>query len=163
MSVAKYEEQVENLARGLSEADPANEAQYRSNARAYCGKLESLKERQQAVLAAAGGQNVILFHEAYAYVAEGYGLKVSYVLDLDEERQVSAGEVSDVLSAVEKDHVNYILAEQRFGQSMGDTVEKESDARVIYLDPLNRGDYGKDSYLDGMSENIRLLEECFGV
>lgn len=163
MSVADYEKQVENIAKGLAEADPAHEKQYQSNAKDYCGRLEDLKERQQAVFAAARGQNVILFHEAYAYVAEDYGLSVSYVMDLDEERQVSAGEVSEVLSAVKKDHVKYILAEKRYGKSMGDTIEKESDARVIYLDPLNRGDYEKDSYLDGMSENIRLLEQYFGA
>ncbi len=163
MSVADYEEQVRNIARGLSKADPAHEEQYQSNAGDYCGRLESLRERQQAVCETARGQNVILFHEAYAYVAEDYGLTVSCVLDLDEERQVSAGEVSEVLTAIERDHVNYILAEKRYGQSMGDTMERESDVRVIYLDPLNRGDYDRDSYLDGMSENIRLLEQCFGM
>ena len=61
---------------------------------------------------------MILFHEAYAYVAEDYGLQVNYLLDLDEERQVSAGEVSDVLSAVRKGHVKYILAEELYGKSL---------------------------------------------
>lgn len=163
MSIGLYEKQVDNIAMGLARTDPLHAKQYESNAKDYCGKLENLRERQQALYDAADGQNVILFHEAYAYVAADYGLPVSYVLDLDEERQVSAGEVSDLLSAVQKDHVKYILAEKRYGKSMGDTVEKESDARVIYLDPLNRGNYDKDSYLKGMEENIRLLEQCFGV
>ena len=161
MSIASYKKQVENIAKGLASADPAHETEYESNARDYCEKLETLEQRKQAVYDAAKGQKVILFHEAYAYVAEDYGLTVSYVMDLDEERQVSAGEVSDLLAAVKKDHVRYILAEKRYGQSMGDTIEKESDVRVIYLDPLNRGDYDKDSYLKGMEENIRLLEQCF--
>lgn len=162
MSIGLCEQQVENIAKGLAKADPSHEKQYESNAKDYCGKLEKLKERQQAVYEAAKGKNVILFHEAYDYVAEDYGLSVSYVMDLDEERQVSAGEVSDLLSAVQRDQVKYILAEKRYSQSMGDTVEKESDARVIYLDPLNRGDYDRDSYLKGMEENIKLLEQCFG-
>lgn len=163
MSIGLYEQQVENIAKGLAAADPSHTKQYESNAREYCGKLEELQERQQAVCEAAKGQNVILFHAAYAYVAEDYGMNVSYVLDLDEERQVSAGELSDLLSAVQKDHVRYILAEKRYGQSMGDTVERESDAEAIYLDPLNRGKYDKDSYLKGMSENIRLLEQYLRV
>ena len=163
MSIGLYEQQVENIAKGLAAADPSHEQQYESNAKEYCRKLEDLRERQQAVCEVAKGQNVILFHEAYAYVAKDYGMNVSYVLDLDEERQVSAGEVSDLLSAVQKDHVKYILAEKRYGQSMGNTIEKESDAEVIYLDPLNRGDYDKDRYLKGMSENIGLLEQYFRV
>ena len=106
-------------------------------------------------------REVILFHEAYAYVAEDYGLQVNYLLDLDEERQVSAGEVSDVLSAVRKGHVKYILAEELYGKSMGDTIRKESDAKVLYLDPLNRGTYEKDSYINGMKKNMEILEEAF--
>ena len=44
---------------------------------------------------------------------------------------------------------------------MGDTVEKETDAKVIYLDALNRGDYDADSYIEGMSANIDLMEKYF--
>ena len=108
---------------------------------------------------AANGQNVILFHEAYDYVAEDYGLNVSYVLDLDEERQVSAGEIADVLAAVKKDHVKYILAEELYGKSTGDTIEAESDVKVLYLDPLNKGNYDADSYLEGMAKNMDVLEQ----
>lgn len=161
MSVATYEQQVANIATGLAVADTKNAASYKENADVYCAKLDKLKARQQAVAKKAEGKSVILFHEAYDYVAEDYGLNVSYVLDLDEERQVSAGEVADVLSAIRDDHVNYILAEERYGKSMGDTVENETDAKVIYLDTLNRGDYDADSYIKGMSANIDLLASCF--
>jgi zinc transport system substrate-binding protein len=46
---------------------------------------------------------------------------------------------------------------------MAQTVQQEADVTVIYLDPLNRGDYDKDSYLEGMTRNIELLEQAFGV
>lgn len=37
------------------------------------------------------GRSVVLFQEAYEYLTRDLGLEVSYVLDLDEERQVSGG------------------------------------------------------------------------
>ena len=159
MSVATYEEQVNHIAEGLAAADEKHASDYQKHADAYVVKLDALKERQQKVAEKIKGQSVILFHEAYDYVADDYGLNVAYVLDLDEERQVSAGEVADVLAAVRDDHVKYILAEELYGKSMGDTVEKETDAKVIYLDALNRGDYDADSYIKGMSPNIGLIEE----
>lgn len=159
MSVATYEEQVNNIAEGLAAADEKHASDYQKHADAYVVKLDALKERQQQVAEKIKGQSVILFHEAYDYVADDYGLDVAYVLDLDEERQVSAGEVADVLAAVRDDHVKYILAEELYGKSMGDTVEKETDAKVIYLDALNRGDYDADSYIKGMSANIDLIEQ----
>lgn len=161
MSVATYEQQVANIADGLAAADREHSALYQENADAYKDKLDALKVRQQAIAEKAKGQSVILFHEAYDYVASDYGLNVAYILDLDEERQVSAGEVADVLAAVRDDGVKYILAEELYGKSMGDTVEKETDAKVIYLDALNRGDYDADSYIEGMSANIDLMEKYF--
>ena len=159
MSVATYEEQVNHIAEGLAAADEKHASDYQKHADAYVVKLDALKERQQKVAEKIKGQSIILFHEAYDYVADDYGLDVAYVLDLDEERQVSAGEVADVLAAVRDDHVKYILAEELYGKSMGDTVEKETDAKVIYLDALNRGDYDADSYIKGMSANIDLIEQ----
>lgn len=159
MSVATYEEQVNHIAEGLIAADEKHASDYQKHADAYVVKLDALKERQQKVAEKIKEQSVILFHEAYDYVADDYGLNVAYVLDLDEERQVSAGEVADVLAAVRDDHVKYILAEELYGKSMGDTVEKETDAKVIYLDALNRGDYDADSYIKGMSANIDLIEQ----
>ena len=51
-----------------------------------------------------------------------------------------------------------ILAEATAtGRDMGDMMEQESGVRVVYLDPLNRGDYSADSYLDGMRSNLELL------
>ena len=159
MSVATYEEQVNHIAEGLAAADEKHASDYQKHADAYVVKLDALKERQQKVAEKIKGQSVILFHEAYDYVADDYGLDVAYVLDLDEERQVSAGEVADVLAAGRDDRVKYILAEELYGKSMGDTVEKETDAKVIYLDALNRGDYDADSYIKGMSANIDLIEQ----
>ncbi len=162
MSVSDYEIQVQTIADELAKADPNRAAQYERNASVYIEKLEKLRERQQAIFEAAEGQSVILFHEAFDYVAEDYGLSVSYVLDLDEERQVSAGELADVMAAITKDDVQYIFVEELYGKKTAETVKKEADVTVIYLDPLNRGDYEKDSYLEGMSKNLDLLEQSLG-
>ena len=161
MSVGMYREMVQTIAMGLAKADPDNRALYEENAEIYDSKLMQLEERQKTVVAASEGTDVILFHEAYDYVADDYGMQVSCVMDLDEERQVSAGEVAEVLRAINEDGASLILAEELYGKSMAETVQKEADVSVIYLDPLNRGDYEADSYLLGMEHNIELLEAYF--
>lgn len=161
MSVSAYRTMVDSIAQRLGEADAAHAEEYAANAKAYDEKLALLEEKQEEVKAAAEGERVVLFHEAYDYIAEDYGLSVSYVMDLDEERQISAGEVADLLHTISKDEVHLVLAEELYGKDMGDTVEKETDAKVLYLDPLNRGDYEADSYLNGMEKNIELLSEYF--
>ena len=159
MSVGLHRQQIANIAAGLAAADPAYGDLYRDNAAAYDEKLADLEAQQEEIKAQLSGEKVILFHEAYAYVAADYGMEVTYVMDLDEERQVSAGEVADTLRAITEDGVAIVLAEEQYGREMGDLVERETDAGVYYLDTLVRGDYSKDSYLDRMEANIAILRE----
>lgn len=161
MNIEDYMTQVKTIETELSAADPADAEQFSENAEAYLAKLSSLKEQADAVKPLTEGKNIVIFHEAYEYVAEEFGMQVSYVMDLDEERQVSAGEVADVVRAVTDGGVRVILAEELYGKDMGDTVESETDAKVCYLDTLVRGDYDADSYLNAMQQNITLLKEAF--
>lgn len=161
MNIEDYMTQVKTIEAELSAADPADAEQFSENAEAYLAKLSSLKEQADAVKPLTEGKNIVIFHEAYEYVAEEFGMQVSYVMDLDEERQVSAGEVADVVRTVTDGGVRVILAEELYGKDMGDTVESETDAKICYLDTLVRGDYDADSYLNAMQQNITLLKEAF--
>ena len=161
MNIEDYMTQVKTIEAELSAADPADAELFSENTEAYLAKLSSLKEQADAVKPLTEGKNIVIFHEAYEYVAEEFGMQVSYVMDLDEERQVSAGEVADVVRTVTDGGVRVILAEELYGKDMGDTVESETDAKICYLDTLVRGDYDADSYLNAMQQNITLLKEVF--
>ena len=161
MNIEDYMTQVKTITEGLSAADPEDAESFSENADAYLNKLSALKEQADEIKTLTEGQDIVIFHEAYEYVAEEFGMQVTYVMDLDEERQVSAGEVADVVRAVKDGGVHVILAEELYGKDMGDTVESETDAKVCYLDTLVRGDYDADSYLNAMQQNITLLKEAF--
>ncbi|MCI5713701.1 MAG: metal ABC transporter substrate-binding protein [Lachnospiraceae bacterium] len=162
MNVSDYEIQVQTIAEKLGELMPTEAKQFTENANAYLTKLDVLEQEINELKLVTEGQNIVIFHEAYDYVADELGMQVSIVMDLDEERQVSAGEVAEVMQVIESDKVSVVLAEELYGKDMGDTVEKETDAKVIYLDTLVRGDGAMDSYLHGMEQNIAKLKEAFG-
>ena len=161
MSVPRYRTMVQTIASRLAEKDAKHADEYYANAKAYDAKLAVLEEKINSIKSLTNGQNIIIFHEAYAYVADDFSKNACYLLDLDEERSVSAGEIKQVIGAIKDDGVSVILAEELYGKSMGDTVSRETDVHVIYIDPLNRGEYDKDSYLYGMEHNIELIKEAF--
>ena len=161
MSVANYRKQVENIARGLAKAAPKSSESFLANAGNYDRKLEELQVEQGKLLTLTQYKEVIMFHCAYDYVAEDLGLEVALCMDLDEERQVSAGEVAEVLEVIEHHGVKYIFAEALYGTDMCEMVQKEADVEVVYLDPLNRGKYEVDSYIEGMRNNLKLIYEAF--
>lgn len=161
MSVANYRKQVENIASGLIKTAPQMSESFLANAGNYDRKLEELQDEQEALLTLTNGIETILFHCAYDYIAEDLGLEVAFCMDLDEERQVSAGEVAEVLEVIENHGVKYIFAEALYGTSMCEMVQQEVAVEVIYLDPLNRGAYEADSYIEGMRNNLKQIYEAF--
>lgn len=161
MSVPRYRTMVKTIASHLAQKDEAHAKEYYANAEKYDAKLAGLEEKINSLKSLTGGQNIIIFHEAYEYVADDFSMNACYLLDLDEERSVSAGEVKQVIGAIKDDGVSVILAEEFYGKSMGDTVSRETDVHMVYIDPLNRGEYDKDSYLDGMERNIELIKDAF--
>lgn len=161
MSVPRYRTMVKTIASHLAQKDEAHAEEYYANAEKYDAKLAKLEKEQDSLKSLTDGQNIVIFHEAYAYVADDFSMNACYLLDLDEERSVSAGEIKQVISAIKDDGVSVILAEELYGKSMGDTVSRETDVHVVYIDPLNRGEYDKDSYLNGMEQNIELIKDAF--
>ena len=161
MNLGDYQIQVQNICNGLSEADSAHAEQYAKNAQTYQGKVQELQQEAAELASQIASQPVVIFHEAYEYIVQEYGLQLAGEMNLDEERQVSAGEVADILHAIEDNHVSVVLAEELYGTDMGEMVAKQSGVKVVYLDTLTRGDYSADSYLEGMRSNIEQLKEAF--
>lgn len=161
MSVDLYREQIKNIANGLAKADSSHADEYQKNAEIYDRKLKELEQLQQEVIKLTAQQEVILFHCAYDYVAQELELPIAFCMDLDEERQVSAKEVADVVDIIQEHHVSYIFAEQLYAESMCNMIQAETDVNVVYLDPLTRGEYEKDSYIEGMRKNLLLMKQSF--
>lgn len=158
MDIELYRKEVESMEEGLSIRDPVHADQYKKNAEAYLKKLESLQSEEAELKAALAGKKVVVFHEAFLYLAEDLDMQVTMTMDLDEERQVSAGEVRQVLDALALSDDKIIFAERTYGEEMGDRMTEEASATVIYLDPLTRPKDGQESEQDGyllaMQENF---------
>ncbi|MDD6667934.1 MAG: metal ABC transporter substrate-binding protein [Lachnospiraceae bacterium] len=162
MSVTLLKTQVDTMAKGLADADPANASLYQSNAEAYEKELEGLQAKEKKV--AGKLSNAVIFHAAFYYLCQDLNCQVAYTLDLDEERQVSAGETRDTADALKTMSNPVILAEKTYGQEMAERMQTETGCKVIYLDPLTRsnGNYEKDAYLKGMEENLAKIEAAIG-
>lgn len=161
MSVSEYMVQVQTVAEQLIDADVAHAEVYSENAKRYLDQLVALKSEVKELKELTEGSNIISFHEAYEYVAEDLGINICGTLDLDEERQVSAGEIADIITVIRENDIKVVLAEELYGKEIGNTIETETGTQVYYINTLVRGEYQADSYLTGMQENIHILKEAF--
>ena len=161
MSLMLYREQVQEISNRLKSELTSSEdiEKLTSNTSEYLSKLDSLKNKADLIKPLLAGTDVILFHEAYEYIACDYDMNVRYILDLDEERQVSAGEVAEVIDYITKYNIPFILVEEIYGKATAETVAKQTGVDILYLDTITRENPGdtSDSFIERMTENINRL------
>ncbi len=143
--------QVQAIAEGLCQADAAHADIYKKNSTDYIEVLSKYVDKSG--LESLEGANVAVLHAAFVYTAGSLDANVVAVMDLDEERQVSAGEVSDFIETIKANDVKLVLAEYDYGNSMGKLITEQTDAKVVYLETLVHGAYGADDYVTTMNEN----------
>lgn len=151
--------QVQAIADGLSEFDASNASSYEKNASDYINALNT-KIDKQGLDQKLSGANVAILHEAFEYTALSLGANVATTLDLDEERQVSAGEVSQLIDSIRDNNVSIVFAEYDYGKSVGDLIEEQTDAKVVYLETLVHGSYGASDYVTIMNFNYEAIAEA---
>lgn len=162
MDPSLYAKQVENIAHGLETVNGVGEDMavvFENNAHEYGKQIDTLIQQIAALAKDTTGEPIISLHEAYGYIAKAFGMDIVGEMNLDEERQISAGEVADMLQVIGQHDVHLILAEELYGKSMGDTIQTEADVEVLYLNPITRGEYEATAYIQSMQDNIDLIHD----
>ncbi len=158
MSLDLYQQEVEAIAAGLAQIDRDHASDYNEAAASYIASLqEALVPQIKALQEKLSGQPIVVLHEAYDYIAQDVGAEVVGTLDLDEERQVSAGEVADIIGIIDDKQVGLVLAEEDYGSDMGGMIMAETSAKIVYLNTLIHGTYGANDYAKVMADNYKLI------
>ena len=154
-----YGAQVTSIANGLLDLElNSKETAIVDNVRKYTAALDKIDK--QGLDETLNGANVAILHEAFAYTAQSLGANVVATMDLDEERQVSAGEVSEFIDAINENDVKIVFAEYDYGNAMGKLITEQTDAKVVYLETLVHGDYSGLDYISTLNENYARIKSA---
>ena len=160
VSVSNSIVQVNNVCKGLCEADPEHAALYQTNAATYVKKLEALRTRMHEGLANIASRNIITFHEAFPYFAQEFGLTIAAVIEREPGSEPSAGELAETVDIVRKNTVKALFAEPQYPARAAETIARETGAHLHTLDPAVSGPDSPDAYIQIMDENLRVLMEA---
>ena len=152
--------QVENIARGLAEADPQNAALYAQNAQEYIEKIRALDGELRAQLAPVAGRDIVTFHEAFAYFAKAYALNIAGTIEHEPGEQPGTRELADTCDLVISLGLTALFVEPQYPQNAAETIARETDAQIFTLDPVVSGDGEADSYERIMLKNAQTLLEA---
>jgi zinc transport system substrate-binding protein len=126
--------QAQNIATALVQFDPAHAAVYQKNLRDFQADLDRLDAELAATLAPFKGCEFFVFHPAFGYFADAYGLKQVPVEVGGKEP--SAKELSKLIERAKNEGVKVIFVEPQFSPKSAQAVADAIGGAVVPLDPL---------------------------
>jgi len=156
MDVERYRKQVNNVKEELQRLMPEHTVSLEQAAAEYDTRLQTLAQYVEELEPYTQGSHLVIFHEAFAYLAESLGMEVLASLSMDEEAVPSAGEIAEVIEEINYHGGAYIFIEREY-EAYAYKILKETDSSVFYLNPLTTGDGSRDSYYDNMLSNLEIL------
>jgi zinc transport system substrate-binding protein len=129
-------------------------------------RLHELDGDYRAGLANCERHEIVTSHEAFAYLAERYGLEQVPITGLSPEAEPQPADLARVVQLVKERGVTTVYYETLVSPRIAETVARETGAKTAVLDPLegltpSEIAQGQD-YFTRMGANLRALEEGLG-
>ena len=124
------------MAADLSAADPANAARYQSNLKGFNQRLDALDTRLKARLAGIAGKPYFVFHEAFDYFEDTYGLKHAGVFAVAAEVQPGAQHVAAMRTRLQAVGKTCVFSEPPLRPRLAETLVAGLPVKLAELDAL---------------------------
>jgi zinc transport system substrate-binding protein len=124
------------IATDLSAADPANAPRYQSNLKAFDERLDALDLRLKARLAVVEGKPYFVFHEAFDYFEDAYGLKHVGVFSVAAEVQPGAQHVAAMRARLQAVGKTCVFSEPPLRPRLAETLVAGLPVKLAELDAL---------------------------
>ena len=128
--------QARTIADALIEVDPDGKDVYEKNLAAFLKDLDALDAKLTEALAPVKGKTFLVFHPAWGYFADAYGLKQEPIEI--EGKEPSAQQLARIIEQAKKEDVRIIFVQPQFSQASAQTVAKAISGAVVPIDPLAR-------------------------
>ena len=124
------------IARALSKADPTNAGTYAANTQALLRRLEEFTRQIAAEVAPVRGKPFIVFHDAYRYFEDRFGLTAAGSSVVSPDRSPGVRRISELRDKIRELGVTCVFAEPQFEPRLVDVIIEGTPARTGTVDPL---------------------------
>lgn len=145
----------------LSTADPDNAGTYRKNAGLVKDKLGRLIAEIESELAPVAGRPFIVFHDAYQYFEQRFGVRAAASVAVNPETTPGAGRLAEIRAKISGIGPTCVFSEPQFNARTVEIIVAGTSARAGVLDPLGAGlPEGPSLYFDLMREMAKTITTC---
>ena len=152
---------IHEIEETLIEADPANASAYEANAEAMMSKLDNLVAEIDAQLQPVKGRSYVVFHDAYQYFENRFGVSAVGSITVSPEVLPGAERVTELREKVKNLDATCVFSEPQFEPKLVMTITENTNAGTGVLDPLGASiDDGTELYFTLIRNMAKSLKDC---
>lgn len=146
--------QARHIRDGLAAADPAHRAEFDANLKSLESDLTTLDAKLAATLAPLKGREFFVFHPAYGYFADAYGL--TQIAVEEDGKEPGFKRIESLIARAKKAGVRLIFVQPQFPTTGAKTIANAIGGAVVPLDPM------AEDYLANMDTMAREVARAIG-
>lgn len=150
LSIQNMQKHVQDIADNLSDIDADNTTTYQENALAYQSRLTDLDQNVSQQLNQVRGQHLLVFHPAWGYFADEYGLE-QIAIEKDGNDPTSQ-QLQDIIETAAEEDINVVFVQKQFSTAAAESIAEELNVPVVQIDPL------AENYLENMRDIAKQLQ-----
>ena len=152
---------VHEIEEALIEADPANASAYEANAETMMSRLDNLVAEIDAELQPVKGRVYVVFHDAYQYFENRFGVSAVGSITVSPEVLPGAERVAELREKVSNLNATCVFSEPQFEPKLVMTITENTNAGTGVLDPLGASiDDGPELYFTLIRNMAKSLKDC---
>jgi len=152
LSVSNGKIMAENIKEGLTEIKPELKAEFESGTEDYLSRLDTLNSEIKEKLKSKRGEYILVYHPAWRYFAEEFGLK-TISIEKEGKEPTPAG-IKSVIDQAEEYNIKTILISPQFNRKSAEVIADETGGRVMTVDPL------KEDYIENLRNTAEIFSEA---
>lgn len=142
----------------LSDVDPVNRDFYNTNADKFIQELSSKEAEWRAKLDSLPNKKIAVFHDAWGYFANRFGLQVVAVFEIFPGKTPSPQYVIEFTKKVQEEKIQAIFVEPQLSQDAVRALANDLGVKVGILDPLG-GFSDRLGYVEMLEYNVHQVYE----
>lgn len=147
-----------NICAGLKAQYPQYDTVFDTNLSALLSELDALLAYGRQQLQALSCQELITFHDGFAYFADAFDLTILEAVEEESGSEASAAELRHLITLVRAHNLPAIFTERSGSVSAAGVIARETGAHIYALDMAMSG----SSYFEAMYHNIDTVKEALG-
>jgi zinc transport system substrate-binding protein len=148
----------------LVEVDPQNADVYKKNLDVFLSQLADKKRSIEAQLAPVKDKGYYVFHDAYSYYEDEFGLNKLGHFTVSPERKPGAKTLISIKKTLAKQDVQCVFSEPQFTPAVIESVVRGSSTQKGQLDPVGSDiEVGKGSYFEFLQQLTDSYTSCLSA